>query len=95
MVDVKQVLERDAPSSLIDQLGDALLELNAHNDTSEDQVQWEEIEEHFRNLERTLSKNFEELEAKEKKFAEQEAKTCASLAEREAAVIAKEQDLLD
>ncbi|XP_050120924.1 FRIGIDA-like protein 3 [Malus sylvestris] len=95
MVDVEQVLESDAPSSLIDQLGDALLELNAHNDTSEDQVQWEEIEEHFRNLETTLRKNFEELEAKEKKFAEQEAETCASLAEREAAVIAKEQDLLD
>ncbi|KAM2958195.1 hypothetical protein FF2_025088 [Malus domestica] len=85
MVDVKQVLESDAPSSLIDQLGDALLELNAHNDTSEDQVQWEEIEEHFRNLETTLRKNFEELEAKEKKFTKQEVETYASLAEREAA----------
>ncbi|KAM1166066.1 hypothetical protein ACFX2G_025845 [Malus domestica] len=84
MVDVKQVLESDEPSSLIDQLGDALLELNAHNDTSEDQVQWEEIEEHFRNLETTLRKNFEELEAKEKKFTKQEVETCASLAEREA-----------
>lgn len=95
MVDAEQVVEGDASSCLIDQLGKALLELNAHKDTSEGRVQWTEIEEYFRNLETTLKKRFEELEVKEKKFEEQEAETCALLMEREEAVTAKEQDLLD
>lgn len=95
MVDAEQVVASDTSPSLIDQLGKALLELNAHNDTSEERVQWTEIEEHFHNLEMTLKKKSEELEAKEKKFEEQEAETCSLLVEREATVTAKEQDLLD
>ena len=90
-----QVVASEASQSLIDQLGMALLKLNAQNHTVEDRVQWTEIEEHFRYLELTLKKQTEELEAKEKKFEEQEAETCTLLLEREAIVIAKEQDLLD
>ncbi|KAM5576705.1 hypothetical protein ABKV19_007519 [Rosa sericea] len=95
MADAEQVVASDTSQSLIDQLGMALLELNAHNHTAEDRVQWTEIEEHFRNLELTLKKKSEELEAKEKKFEEQEAETCTLLVEREATVIGKEQALLD
>ncbi|XWS33540.1 hypothetical protein CRYUN_Cryun22dG0091800 [Craigia yunnanensis] len=43
----------------------------------------------------TLKKKSEELEAKEKKYKEIEAETCALIAEREAAVATKEQDYLD
>ncbi|XP_062004141.1 FRIGIDA-like protein 3 [Rosa rugosa] len=95
MADAEQVVASDTSQCLIDQLGMVLLELNAHSHTAEDRVQWTEIEEHFRNLELTLKKKSEELEAKEKKFEEQEAETCTLLVEREATVIAKEQALLD
>ncbi|KAL6224893.1 hypothetical protein ACLB2K_003748 [Fragaria x ananassa] len=95
MANAEQVVASETSQPLIYQLGKALLELNAHNHTAEDRVQWTEIEEHFRNLELTLKNQSEELEAKEKKFEEREAETCALLVEREATVIAKEQDLLD
>ncbi|XP_050365383.1 FRIGIDA-like protein 3 [Argentina anserina] len=95
MANAEQAAAHETSQSLIDQLGMALLELHAHNHTSEDRVEWTEVEEHFHNLEMTLKKQSEELEAKEKKFEEQEAETFTLLVEREATVIAKEQDLLD
>ncbi|KAK9285368.1 hypothetical protein L1049_024559 [Liquidambar formosana] len=95
MADTEHVVGIDTSSSLIEQLGKAILELEAHKDASEDQVQWMEIEEHFRNLETMLKEKTEELEAKEKEFEEKESETGTLLAEREAAVSAKEQDLLD
>lgn len=95
MVDMEQDAAKDTTSSLIEQLGNAILELKVHREASEDKVPWMEVEEHFRNLETLLKKKFEELEAKEKEFEGKEAETRLLIAEREAAVIAKEQNLLD
>ncbi|GAB4849023.1 hypothetical protein Ancab_003835 [Ancistrocladus abbreviatus] len=81
--------------SLIAQLGEAFLELKAQKDASEDEVEWNEIEEHFHLLESTLKKKFEDLEVKEKEFTERESETRRILAEREVAVAAKEQGLLN
>ena len=95
MANFEQVVENDAGSSLIEQLGRALHELEACKDSSEDKVQWMEIEEHFRNLETVLKKKSEELEAREKEYEDKEAETRALLAEREVAVVSKELELLD
>lgn len=95
MDSTEQVLEIDTASSLIEQLGKALVELEALKNASFDKVQWKEIEEHFYNLETMLKKKSEELEAKEKEYEDKECKTHALLAEREAAVVAKEQAFID
>ncbi|XP_062154925.1 FRIGIDA-like protein 3 [Alnus glutinosa] len=95
MTDIEQAGAKDTTSSLIEQLGNAFLELEACKDAYEDKVQWMEVEEHFRNLETLLKKKFEELEEKEKEFEEKEAQTHSLIADREAAVTAKEQELLD
>ncbi|KAI8028968.1 Metal transporter Nramp3 [Camellia lanceoleosa] len=95
MADKDQVVGIDATISLIEQLGKAFLELKAHKDAAEDNVQWSEIEEYFQHLETMMKKKIEELALREKDFKEKESETCTLLAEREAAVAAKEQDLLD
>ncbi|KDP32025.1 hypothetical protein JCGZ_12486 [Jatropha curcas] len=95
MTNSEQDVENNTAPSLINQLGRALHELEALEDASEDRVQWMEIEEHFRNLDTTLKRKFEELEAREKEYMQKEAETLALLAEREAVVVAKEQDFLD
>ncbi|KAE9449656.1 hypothetical protein C3L33_18448, partial [Rhododendron williamsianum] len=95
MADKDQVVGIETIAPLIEQLGKAFLELEAHNAVSEDNVQWSEIEEYFRHLETTIKKKFEELELKEKELKEKESGTNAFLAERESVVVAKEQDLLD
>lgn len=95
MANSEQVLANSFSSSLIEQLSKAFLELEAHKDASDNKVPWAEIEEHFRNLEKNLKKESEELEAKEKEYEEKESETRTFLAEREAAVAAKEQDFID
>ncbi|KAA8531615.1 hypothetical protein F0562_006324 [Nyssa sinensis] len=71
MADADQVVGIDATTTLIEQLGKAFLELEAHKDAAEDKKLGSE------------------------KFKDKESETCTSLAEREAVVAAKEQDLLD
>ncbi|GAV58772.1 Frigida domain-containing protein [Cephalotus follicularis] len=95
MANVEEVVANDTAPSLIEQLGKAVLKLDAQRKGTNDTVQWMEIEEHFRNLETTLKTKLAELEAKEREYEEKEAETRALLAEREAAVAAREQDLLD
>ncbi|XP_028052199.1 FRIGIDA-like protein 3 isoform X2 [Camellia sinensis] len=95
MADRDQVVGIDATISLIEQLAKSFLELKAHKDAAEDNVQWSEIEEYFQHLETMTKKKIEELALREKDFKEKESETCTLLAQREAAVAAKEQDLLD
>lgn len=95
MTNSEQGVENNTASSLIEQLARALNELESLKNASEDRVQWMEIELHFRNLDATLKKKFEVLEAREREYMEKEAETHALLAEREAAVVAKEQEFLD
>ncbi|KAJ4714781.1 FRIGIDA-like protein [Melia azedarach] len=95
MASTEQVSGNDTVSSPIEQLSKVFLELEARKNASEDKVHWKVIEEHFRNLETMLKTKSEELEAKEKEYEEKESRTCALLAEREAAVASKEQDFID
>ncbi|KAL6957169.1 hypothetical protein U1Q18_042427, partial [Sarracenia purpurea var. burkii] len=94
MTDKDQVVGIET-TSLVEQLGKAFLQLESHKDAAENNVQWSEIEAYFRHLEMTFNKKFEELELREKEFKEKESDTQTFLGEREAAVAAKEQDLLD
>ncbi|KAK9678496.1 hypothetical protein RND81_11G215400 [Saponaria officinalis] len=82
-------------SALLDKLGTAFANLKALNIAGVNDVQWNDVEGYFRNLESEIKKKLEELEGKEKDFAERESRNNMLLAEREAAVVAKEQDLLD
>ncbi|KAK8653674.1 hypothetical protein V6N13_127663 [Hibiscus sabdariffa] len=95
MASTGQHVENGVASSLIEQLYKAVFELEACTDASKDKVQWTEIEQHFRNLDMTLKKKSEELEAKEKEYKEKETNTHALIVEKEAAVAAKELDFLD
>ncbi|KAE8704122.1 Metal transporter Nramp3 family protein [Hibiscus syriacus] len=94
MASTRKHLENGAASSLIEQLCKAVFELETCKDAS-DKVQWTEIEQHFRNLDITLKKKYEELEAKEEEYKEKEGNTLALILEEEAAVAAKELDFLD
>ncbi|KAH9603064.1 hypothetical protein KSS87_009471 [Heliosperma pusillum] len=101
MTDSEKTVEKnlasdvETTSALIDQLGTAFTELKAHKIAASDDVQWKDIEGYFRNLESVIKEKLKELEAKEKDFSERETRNNMLLAEREAAVVAKEQDLLD
>ncbi|KAE8695955.1 Aspartyl protease family protein [Hibiscus syriacus] len=92
MANNAQHAENGAASSPIEELCKAVFELEAYTDASEDKVQWTEIE-HFCNLDITLKRKYEELEAKEKEFKEKE--TNALIVEKETTVAAKELDFLD
>lgn len=91
----EQVEATNTPSSLIEQLSKAFLELEAYKNASSNGVPCKEIEEHFFNLELMLKKKSEEVEAKETEYKEKEAQTFALIVEREAEVAAKEQEFLD
>ncbi|KAH7856620.1 hypothetical protein Vadar_003602 [Vaccinium darrowii] len=72
MTDKDQVLGIETIAPLLEQLGKAFLELEAHNDAAEDNVQWSEIEHYFQHLETTMKKKSEELELKEE-YTEKES----------------------
>ncbi|XP_077233715.1 FRIGIDA-like protein 3 [Tasmannia lanceolata] len=86
------VMGIESTTMMIEQLGKAFSELEAHREASSDNIiQWNEIEEHLRNLESSLKEKFDELAEKEKAFEDKES----VLAQREADIAAKEQALLD
>lgn len=95
MADTEPVMGIESTTTMVEQLGKAFIEFESHKNASEDTVQWKEIEEHFHNLERLLKKRSDELEEKGKAFEEKESQTRALLADRQAVVAAKEQDLQD
>lgn len=95
MANIEQILANDTPSSMVEQLGKIILELEARKNASDNKIQWKEIEEHFRNLEMTLKKKSEELDAREKEYEKKESEIRALIAERVATVADKEQDLID
>ncbi|XP_028760497.1 FRIGIDA-like protein 3 [Neltuma alba] len=82
-------------SLLIEQLGHAFLELEARKDAFENNIQWDEIKQHFLDLESALKKKLEELEAKGRDYEKKKLEVHTQLAEREEEVASKEQDLLD
>ncbi|XP_038977664.1 FRIGIDA-like protein 3 [Phoenix dactylifera] len=82
----------ESATALLEQLGKAFEELESLRELfSQNKIQWDGIKEYFHNLERSLKNKSDELEEKQRLFEEKQSKTHALIAEREAAVAAKEQ----
>ncbi|KAL9229804.1 hypothetical protein vseg_005233 [Gypsophila vaccaria] len=92
-ISLTSIIESTAP--LLDQLGAAFVELKACGVAAISDVEWNDVEDYFRSLESEIKKKLEDLEAKEKDVSERESRNKMLLDEREAAVVAKEQDLVD
>ncbi|KAK1323280.1 hypothetical protein QJS10_CPA02g00346 [Acorus calamus] len=89
-------MDVESSDSLVEQLGKAFVEFESHRLASSGHIMpWEEMREHFHNLEKSLKKRLEELEEKENTFKSIQAESRAMLADREAAVAATEQNSLD
>ncbi|KAK9670315.1 hypothetical protein RND81_13G193600 [Saponaria officinalis] len=101
MGDVEKVVEinltsiMESTSPLLDKLGTAFAKLKAHEVAASNDLKWSDVEDYFRNLESAMKKKLEDIEAKEKDFTERESRNNMLLDEREAAIVAREQDLLD
>lgn len=76
-------------SSKIEQLQHAFAELERQSAVSMN-LKWKQLEDHFRGLEQSLKKKFDELKEQEKQFQETVAKSEQMLEQREAAVVSKE-----
>eukprot|EP00267_Zea_mays_P056333 XP_023156369.1 FRIGIDA-like protein 3 isoform X2 [Zea mays] len=79
----------DSTSSKIQQLQEAFAELESQSAFCMN-FKWKQLEDHFRGLEQSLKKKFDELKEQEKEFQETVAKSEQMLEQREAAVVAKE-----
>ncbi|CAL9778349.1 unnamed protein product [Musa acuminata subsp. burmannicoides] len=79
----------DSTTSKIQQLQHAFAELESLNAISLN-LKWKELEEHFRGLETSLKKRFDELEVEETKYVTKVKEAQEMLENREAAVVAKE-----
>ncbi|RLN34559.1 FRIGIDA-like protein 3 [Panicum miliaceum] len=79
----------ESTSSKIEQLQQAFAELERQSAVSMN-LKWKQLEDHFRGLEQSLKKKFDELKEQEKEFQETVVKSEKMLEQREAAVVAKE-----
>ncbi|KAJ1288310.1 hypothetical protein BS78_02G079400 [Paspalum vaginatum] len=79
----------ESTSSKIEQLQHAFAELERQSAVSMN-LKWKQLEDHFRGLEQSLKKQFDELKEREKEFQETVAKSEQMLEQREAAVVSKE-----
>ncbi|KAL4582198.1 hypothetical protein LXL04_006740 [Taraxacum kok-saghyz] len=96
MAEVDLTMAFKLTPSLLEQLGNALTELQSHSDvTSDTCVTFTEISDHFRNLEQKLLQKYTDLESKQQSFNQQQSNHHQSLAEKLAAVTQKEQDMFD
>ncbi|GJT45837.1 FRIGIDA-like protein 3 [Tanacetum coccineum] len=95
MADDDIVMALKSSSSLLEQLGKALVELESHKSSAADTVSFTEISVHFHNLEEKMTTKYNELEAKEKSFKQELSDGLSLLAAKEAEVAAKEQDMYD
>jgi len=84
----------ESTSSKIEQLQQAFAELERQSAVSMN-LKWKQLEDHFRGLEQSLKKKFDELKEQEKEFQETVAKSEKMLEQREAAVVAKELTYLE
>ncbi|KAE9597669.1 hypothetical protein Lal_00041526 [Lupinus albus] len=94
MDDLEQSMENNI-EALMEQLAQAFLELEARKGDFENKIQWVDIKQHFLDLEVTLKKQLEEVEAKVKMYEEKQIEMDTVVEERKVAVDSKEQDLLD
>lgn len=84
----------DSTSSKIQQLQKAFAELESHRAIALN-WKWQQLEEHFHGLEKSLKRRFTELEDQEREFETKIVEAKEMLERREAAVVAKEQASLE
>ncbi|MQL98792.1 hypothetical protein Taro_031506, partial [Colocasia esculenta] len=83
-------------SGILEQLGKAFIELKSNSEGSTSYgIMWEEVKEHFTNLESSLNEKLEELEEKEKALEEKASASRGLVFGREAEVATKEQAYVD
>ncbi|CAJ1942939.1 unnamed protein product [Sphenostylis stenocarpa] len=92
---VEEQAEEINVQSMIEQLAQAFIELEAQKGESENKIQWVEIKQHLHDLETELNKKLKELEAKEREYELKQLEVDTLLEERKTAVASEEQDLLD
>lgn len=81
---------------MVEKLGKAFNELESLREASlPNKTQWADIKEHFDNLEKSFQQEINEVEEKQRIFEEKQSETRKLVAEREAAVAAKELASLD
>nr|VDD28081.1 unnamed protein product [Brassica oleracea] len=89
-----QLLHSDSTSSKIQQLQKAFAELESQRAVTLN-LKWQELEEHFHGLERSLKRRFHELEDQEKEYETKTRKAQELLEKKKAAVEAKEKASLE
>ncbi|GJN11154.1 hypothetical protein PR202_ga29326 [Eleusine coracana subsp. coracana] len=78
---------------LLEQLAEVFGKLKSHTEAAlqlQNGMQWEDIKEHFLNLDKSYRSKFDELVEKQKTLEEKKAEACRLIAEKEANVSAKE-----
>ncbi|EYU46076.1 hypothetical protein ABFS82_04G075600 [Erythranthe guttata] len=84
----------DSTASKIQQLQKAFAELESHRSVTLN-LKWQQLEEHFHGLQKSLKRRFTELEEQEKEFEHKISESKDALDKRKAAVIASEQVSLE
>ncbi|KAK4440948.1 FRIGIDA-like protein 3 [Sesamum alatum] len=84
----------DSTASKIQQLQKAFAELESHRAVTLN-LKWQQLEEHFHGLQKSLKRRFTELEEQEKEFETKIVESKEMLEKRKAAVVAKEQTSLE
>lgn len=84
----------ESTSSKIQQLQQAFAELERQSAVSMN-LKWKQLEDHFRGLEQSLKKKFDELKEQEKEFQETITKSEQMLEQQETAVVVKELSSLE
>ncbi|KAJ1291708.1 hypothetical protein BS78_02G336500 [Paspalum vaginatum] len=83
---------------LLEQLAEVFGKLKSHTEASlqlQNGLQWEDIKEHFLNLDKSYKSKFDEMVEKQKALEEKKAEALRLIAEKEAEVSAKEHDSLN
>ncbi|MCL7042077.1 hypothetical protein MKW94_006285 [Papaver nudicaule] len=90
-----EVVKSNSKKFVSKQLGKALVEQEAWQDVSVNNVQYKEIEEYFEGKMRWLKKRFNELEVIEKEFVEKKSEIGVLIANKVATTDVEEQAMLD
>ncbi|TVU38130.1 hypothetical protein EJB05_11484 [Eragrostis curvula] len=88
----------ESPMPLLEQLAEVFGKLKSHTEASlqlQNSMQWEDIKDHFLNLDKSYRSKFDELVEKQKALEEKKAEACRLIAEKEANVSAIERASLN
>ncbi|WOL12638.1 hypothetical protein Cni_G21405 [Canna indica] len=92
MADTEKIVSGiESADTMLELLGKAFADLESHKESStESKIGWEDIKEYFQSLEKSIKDKLDELKVKEKTHEEKKSEANTLIAEKEAAVSAKE-----